>query len=452
MQKQALATIAEHNLLAHGDGIVVGLSGGADSVALTHFLCNLTELDLKIICVHVHHGLRGDEADRDARFCEEFCKQLGVELVTIQIDAAKEARKMGITVEESGRFFRYNHFYEERFRRGFGKIAVAHNRNDVVETIIMQIARGSGGIRGIPAINRHVIRPLIDASRDDIIAYCDEHKLAYCSDSTNNSNDYTRNWVRNFLIPQIKDNLNPSLDDALLRLAKISAAENKYLDDITKNANETWLITEDDLVLINLEALARHDLAIRRRIIRNVIAEMLCDMKDITFDHVESVLALANAQSGKRVSLPKGYVAEKQYHHICIKVLADIEEFSVILHENTPIFVPQIGSWVCICDVPQVENAFTKVLDCGKITGCVVQVRTRLAGDRIFFNTVGTKKIKDFFIDKKMSREMREKAVFIACERDIILIMGVGTEKPIESHKFNPENDSKTIYLQIWND
>ncbi|MDR2182566.1 MAG: tRNA lysidine(34) synthetase TilS [Clostridiales bacterium] len=449
MRKQVNAAIAKYNMLARGDGVVVGLSGGADSVAMTHFLCN--EIGLKIACVHIHHGLRGREADEDAQFCEDFCRHLGIDLVIFREDAAAEARKMGVGVEEAGRVLRYKHFNKVLAQRGFDKIAVAHNKNDADETIIMQIVRGAGGIRGISPKNGNVIRPLIDVSREEILAYCARHGLAHRVDSTNDSNDYTRNWVRNFLLPQIRDNLNPGVGDALRRLAEISCDEDAFLGNITKNAYSNCVNSGDIGMCINLDALSQYDMAIKRRIVRAAIGEALGGPKDITFDHVEAVLALAGLQSGKRASLPKGFVAERAYNEICIKIPDVFNNFSVTLPRDNPVFVSQIDTWVHLGDAIVRENAFTKALDCDKITN--VLIRTRLPGDRIFFNNVGTKKVKDFFIDKKIARKYREQAVFIACDRDIILIIGgaPGHDAPIESHKFDAKNHDKKIYLQIWN-
>ena len=450
MQKQVMTTITEHNMLVHGDGIVIGLSGGADSVALTHFLRNLTNFDFKIVCVHIHHGLRGDEADRDARFCEDFCKQLDVDLIVFKKDAAAKAQEIGVSVEEAGRILRYSCFNDVLQKRGYDKIAVAHNLNDMAETVIMQTMRGAGGIRGIPATNGNIIRPLIDITREAILAYCERHGLLYCTDSTNEANDYTRNWIRNVLLPQIADNLNPSAPYALQRLAKISAEEDTFLYNIAKNASAKCIKSSEIDIIIDLNELGKHDIAIKRRIMHLALAEVFGSERDITFGHVESVLSLASSRSGKRVSLPKGFVAEKMYHEICIKIPDTAQDFSIVLPIDTPIYVSQIDAWIHLGNNIVRENAFTKALDCGKITD--VLIRTRLPGDKIRFSGVGTKKIKDFLIDKKIPRGLRETAVFIACKQDIILIMGEGFEKPIDSHKFDPENDSNTIYLQVWNE
>ena len=464
MQKQALSTISDYDMLKPGDGIIVGLSGGADSVALTHFLFKFAIFEIKIVCVHVHHGLRGREADEDLGFCVDFCKQLGIDLMIFEKNAAAQAQEMGVGVEEAGRILRYDCFNQVLLQRGYNKIAVAHNQNDVAETIIMQIVRGAGGIRGIPPVNGNVIRPLVDVSREEILEYCRRHGLAYCIDSTNDSTDYSRNWIRNFLLPQIESNLNPSVGDAFGRLAKISAEEDVFLRNIAKNAYTKCVKSGEYGHVINLEVLAQYDIVIKRRIVRDTLGEALGGIRDITYGHGESVLALTGLQSGKQVSLPNGFIAEKVYNEICIKKPEIVDSFSVTLSKNNSVYVPQIDAWVYLGDTMVRENAFTKTLDYGKITKTetetetAVQIRTRLAGDRIYFNNVGTKKIKDFFADKKIARTDREKAVFIAYERDIILITGASSvfDKPIESHKFesngsgNDKDNNKIIYLQIW--
>ncbi|MCL2573534.1 MAG: tRNA lysidine(34) synthetase TilS [Defluviitaleaceae bacterium] len=457
MLKKVMATITEYSMLARGDGIVIGLSGGADSVAMTHFLHNcLTELELRIVCVHVHHGLRGEEADSDLEFCQEFCENLGIELIIVRYNVAVEANKRNIGIEEAGRILRYECFNQALQELRYNKIAVAHNQDDMAETVIMNTTRGAGGIRGIPPINGNIIRPLINVSRKKILEYCGHYRISYRTDSTNESNNYTRNWVRNFLLPQMRDNLNPHINLALSRLATISADEDGLISNIAKQAYEKcvkYSKNNQDGLIIDLGQFVTHDIAIKRRIIRMVIEEMLGNTKNITYEHVKSILALTSLQSGKQIPLLDGYMAEKSYNEICIKKPSANDGFSLDLAKNIPIYVSQINRWICLSENIIKENAFTKAINCDRITDGSLQIRTRLSGDRIFFNNVGTKKIKDFFTDKKIRRDGREQAVFIAYGQDVILIFNINgdNDKPIESHKFNPsENDSNTIFLQIW--
>ena len=442
MRRAVLSAIKEYAMLKPGMGVVVGLSGGADSVALAHFLCNLPFYDLRIVCVHINHGLRGREAEEDAAFCEAFCAELGVDFISFRVDVAAAAKKSGTGLEEAGRKLRYDHFYKVLYQLNYDKIAVAHNKNDVAETAIMQVFRGAGGIKGIRPAKDRVIRPLIDVSRAEIVAYCAEHKLAYREDSTNRQSNYTRNWIRNFLLPNIERRLNPSAINALARLTKIADDERDFLDKIAKGAYEKCVHGNEIRVL----ALNHHHTAVQRRVMRLVLRQVFGNVNDIAYSHTEALLALAHNQSGKTVSLPQGFVAEKSYDTICITKPSNFEGLSVTLTKNARIYVSQVDRWVSLGSPPLKENVFTKPLDCDKIAN--VQIRSRQPGDRIFFKNVGTKKVKDFFSDKKIPRARREEAVFIASGRDIILI--IDKNGLIESDKFAPAQEDKTIFLQIW--
>lgn len=440
MKKQALATITEYNMFAPGDGVVLGLSGGADSIALLHFLHNLDMPGLKIAAVHINHGLRGDEANEDAVFCEKICQKYNINVVVFDKNVAELAAETGLGIEQAGRQARYDCFHQALTQLGYNKIAVAHNKNDVAETVLMNIFRGAGGVKGIPAVNGTVVRPLINVGRDEILAYCADNGLEFRTDSTNDQNNYTRNKVRNIFLPMARE-VNFAAVDALVRLAGISADEDSFLDNITKNVYKKCVNNGE----IDIKLLDEHDIAIKRRVIRMALAEAFGGLMDINNNHVEAVLGLFGKENGKRAVLPRSIVAEKIYHKICIKIAGSVQEFSVILPKNIPIYVAQAGKWFYLGKNPPQENAFTMALDCGKIDGVQVKVRTRLPGDRIFFDAVGTKKIKDYFSDKKVPRHLRDRAVFVAADGDVICMM----DGP-KSQKFSPETRAGSMFLQIW--
>jgi len=449
MKNQVLNAISQYNMLSKGLPLVLGLSGGADSVALLHFLHNLKDLDLKIVCVHINHGLRGKEADYDMDFCIDFCKQLGVEIAVFQEDAAGYASEMGMNTEEAGRSLRYMRFkevlenHEVKCQSIAGKIATAHNKNDVAETVLMQVFRGTGSPKGISAVKNNIIRPLINTPRSDILEYCKENGLQYCSDSTNFENNYNRNWLRNTLIPVIEQRWH-GVSDALLRLAHVSEDEDALLDNLSNKAYKKCVNNYE----IYIKELENYPEAIKRRVIRLYFRYIYGTLVNINFLHVDSILALAKAGNGKQITLPKGFTAQKTYDKIYFQKLIPKPDFSVILPKDTMLFISEIGMHLYLGKNLLKENAFTMALGCGKIE--CVKIRTRLPGDKIYFNSVGTKKIKDFFIDKKIPRYIREKAVFIAHEKDIILM--IINSSFIESDKFRPDADDDTIYLQIWED
>ena len=448
MDKQVLASITEHNMLKPGMGVVLGLSGGADSVALLHFLHNLP-FGLKISCVHINHGLRGQESDRDAAFCTNLCKELGIDLVIFNENIATHADEAGLGTEEAGRKIRYARFAQILDQLGYDKIAVAHNKNDVAETVLLQIFRGAGGTKGISAAKGNIIRPLIGTSRKDILAYCAANNLEFCTDSTNHQNNYARNKLRNIFLPMIEQSFNPSAVDTLARLAEIAAAEDRYMDKAAENAFKKC--AENGKAEIDIDLLEQYHTAIKRRVVRMVLSDVFGNLTDITYAHVDAVLSLANKESGKEITLPKNITARRQYNKICIKKPDAPTAFSVTLPKDMPIYVPRANRWFYLGSIPKYEKAFTMALDCGKISE--VQIRTRLPGDKIYFSNLGTKKIKDFFIDKKIPRHMRDEAVFVACGRDIVLMLGLGLGlDDIKSEKFVPTTDADSIFLQIWED
>lgn len=230
MNHKVLNTIQKYAMLTHGDSVLVGVSGGADSCALLHCLCALREtMGLTVFACHVNHGLRGQEADRDEQFTGQLCQRLQVPLAVLHTDVAAEAARRKIGTEQCGREIRYA-FFEEQAARHQAKIATAHTASDNAETVLFHLVRGSGitGLCGIPPCRGAVIRPLIEVTRSEVEAYCQTHDLAYVTDSTNLTKDYTRNRLRLEVIPVLKQ-LNPSLENAVSGLSQRMRETDAYL-------------------------------------------------------------------------------------------------------------------------------------------------------------------------------------------------------------------------------
>lgn len=229
MNKKVLHTIQCHQMLAPRDKVVIGLSGGADSMALAFFLKEYQKtFDLTLTAVHINHKLRGEEAERDAAFVAEWCLEQGIPCRVIEKDVAALAAKKGISTELAGREARYEAFH------AFGedcKIATAHTLSDAVETVLFRLARGASldGVCGIPPVRGHIIRPLIDCARGEIEAYCAENHIPYVTDSTNFTNDYKRNLLRNEAVPVLKQ-INPALEAAVSRFVACARADASYLE------------------------------------------------------------------------------------------------------------------------------------------------------------------------------------------------------------------------------
>lgn len=239
-------------MLARGDHVIVGLSGGADSCALLHILCGLREeYALTLLAVHVNHSIRGEEAARDAALAEDFCRSLNVSFRLYERDVPRLAAMRGKGLEECGREVRYEIFQAEAAACG-GKIATAHTLSDSAETVLFHIIRGCAlnGLRGIPPVRGNIIRPLIECERGEIEAYCRTHGIVYASDSTNLSVEYARNRIRLEILPLMRG-LNPSVLSAIARLSERAAADDSYLCVIAEKAAQRFLLSGDAAELLS---------------------------------------------------------------------------------------------------------------------------------------------------------------------------------------------------------
>lgn len=239
MKDKVVRALQQYSMLNQGDSVIVALSGGADSVALLNVICSFKEkYNLKIYAAHLNHGIRGEEAERDENFCKILCDKLNVELFTKHINIRQLAKAQKISEELCGRNERYS-FFEDLSRRLKAKIATAHTASDNAETVLFNLARGSslGGISGILPVRDNIIRPLIYVTRAEVEQYCKENNLDYVTDSTNLTDDYTRNHIRHNVILPLKK-INPNLEQAITRLSENAMQTSAYINTQTKNAIE----------------------------------------------------------------------------------------------------------------------------------------------------------------------------------------------------------------------
>ena len=315
LKEEVLETIKKYHLIEAGDKIVLGVSGGPDSLSMLNILYELKE-ELKIqICVaHINHGLR-ENAKVDEAFVKEFCEKRNIDCYVLNAKVGEIAQKEKRGLEETGREVRYQFFDEVQEKTGSNKIAIAHNMNDNAETIIMNIVRGSGlaGLIGIEARNGKYIRPLIESKRETIEEYCEEEKLNPRHDESNDVNIYTRNKVRNVAIPYIKEELNPNIIDTINRLSKIAKDDLDYLELQTQKAYETIVLEENfnvyneekkATIILDLKKFNQENKAIQKRIILYAITKIFGSTKGIERIHVEDMIKLCNNNIGNKFLTP----------------------------------------------------------------------------------------------------------------------------------------------------
>lgn len=308
VEEKVLKTIHKYNLIKANDKIVLGVSGGPDSLFMLHILNNLREtLKFNIIVAHINHMIRA-EADDEEEFVKEFCRKINVEFYSKRIDVEKYANNNKIGLEEAGRKVRYDFFEEILKKTNSNKIAIAHNKNDKVETIIMHLLRGSGisGLQGIePIKGGKFIRPVIDIERAEIEEYCEKNGLEPRIDKSNFENKYTRNKIRNIVIPYIKEEFNPNIVETITRLSEIITEENQYLIKQTEQAYKQILIEEkENQITLKLKEFNNLDRVIKNRIILYTITRLRGACIGIEKIHIEDIIKLCQNNIGNKYLTP----------------------------------------------------------------------------------------------------------------------------------------------------
>lgn len=323
LKEEVLKTIETYNLIEKNDKIVIGVSGGPDSICLLHVLYGLKEkLGIEIVVAHVNHMLR-DIADLETEYVQNFCKKLGIECYVKKADILEISKTQKKGTEEVGRQVRYDFFDEVAKKTNSNKIATAHNSNDRAETVILNILRGSGlsGLKGIePIRDNKYIRPLINTDRQDIEIYCNDNKLEPKYDKTNNENIYTRNKVRNTVIPYIKKEFNPNIIKTINRLSSLATEENEYLQAITKQEFESLLIEKTENIILDLHKFNSLNLVIKRRLILYTINEVLHTTNGIEKVNIDDIIKLCKNNIGNKYLMPikeiKVYVKKGKIYFI----------------------------------------------------------------------------------------------------------------------------------------
>lgn len=429
--EKAKKAINEYKMLENVSTVVVGLSGGADSVCLLHVLYTLKdEYKLKLIASHVNHGIRGEEAGNDALFSKNFAETLGADFKLLQVDCVKEARENGETLEEAGRRIRYE-FFDMLCEDETYVIATAHNSNDNLETVVFNITRGSAlsGAKGIPPKRDNIIRPLIFCSRAEIEGYCKENNLSFVTDSTNLSDDYTRNRIRHNVLPEL-EKVNSNAIEAFTRFSESVRIDDDYLDSIAENALEKAKLSECSY---STEAINSLHPSIKRRVIFKVInrfSEELPDSKKIN-------LVLSCISENSKIQLYKNCYCESKENELkffkndnnkeCEKQepkILECENFSVNFGGYTV-----KGEYFSKTSQKINDLLLDNLIDCDTISGNLI-LRTRNEGDKITLRKRKvTKTLKKLFIEECILKDERDKIPVISDRNGVVWVSGFGVNK-----------------------
>ena len=438
--REILKVNKKYNLIENNDIIVVGFSGGPDSVFLVEMLKKLKNfINFNIYLVHINHLLRGEDADSDENFSFEYAKKNNLEIFIKRIPVKEIAKEVGKTFEEVGREERYKFFSEIYEKVGANKIATAHNKDDQIETFLFRLIRGTSlqGLEGIKIKNNNIIRPISEIYKKDILEYLNKNEIQYRIDKTNFENEFTRNSIRLDLIPFIEKRYNIKFKDKIFSLIEEIRENNQNnslnLTDYTDSKNK--IILEKIKFLSNFDKKKLFSLFLNKKNI------------EVNRNKIDEINSLIKSNGTKKIDLDKSYRVVKDYAHLYIE---DKKEISIFNNTKIQLKIPseQIFDNFKISvnivenlDIPRKKNQY--LLDA--LYNDIIEVRYRKDGDRIFLDENHSKKVKEVFIEQKIPKDMRDRLPIFLYNNKIFWIYNV---KKAYIPKIN-KNENKLIKVLI---
>lgn len=452
MKKKVLDYVQKHHMLTEGDYVVVGVSGGADSVCLLFLLSEIRkEIPINLHVVHVNHQIRAEAAE-DSAYVRELCEKFNIPFTLVECDVEQLAKQKRISTEEAGRNVRYEAFYRVLDRNNGNKIAIAHNKNDCCETVLFHLFRGSAlkGLSGIQPVRGEVIRPLMCLERYEIEAFLDKNGIKYCIDSTNLEDNYTRNKIRHRILETAVREISPAavahIGDACERINEAYS----FIGDMTRIAYKECAFASENGIRIEKEHYERLHPTLRGYVIMTALEQAAGSAKDFGSVHVAQVKELFEKQCGRKINLPYCLCAERDYAGVliyrsdgessvqkpCTEYVVSDSDRERLLHKKCVeidlgadktlvLSVKKAASGEIQKNIPQ--KKYTKWLDYDKIKNSIV-VRTRKTGDYLTIDTAGgalcKKTLKSYFIDNKVPSKERDEIFLVTENSHVLWIVG----------------------------
>lgn len=422
-------TIRKYSMFSGGD-ILIGLSGGPDSVCLAVILDKLKEdFNLSLSALYIDHGLRPEETGKEADFCRNFCDERGISFIGESIDVKAHAEKEGMNPQEAARELRYHKLDEVSIRINAEYIAVGHNADDQAETVLMRLLKGAGmkGLTGIPPVRDRIIRPLIETERSLIEEYLKDNSVSYMVDSSNLKEKYFRNWLRLSLMSEIKKK-SPSAVREISRTAEILRDENEYLEIIvTRTLMRLFSRKNDGTIELFFTPLEIMEKPLLRRVLRRAV-DAAKGLRGISFANIEDIIDLIrNGKAGDSLNLPRKIRVIRDYSLLKITTLKHVKIAEYKLDPPCDVSIRETGAVIKVLDEEKGSDPDGRkevILDAG-IMQFPLTVRPRAAGDHFYPAGFGKKKkLQDFFVDEKVPRDLRDSVPVVLSGDDIVWIAG----------------------------
>ncbi|UCH51429.1 MAG: tRNA lysidine(34) synthetase TilS [Chloroflexota bacterium] len=443
LEQRVINFIQRHNPFLAGDKLVVAVSGGADSVCLLHILMQRrVELAIELHVAHLNHQLRGAESDSDAKYVSDFANKLDIPATIERLNVTAYHDQKGGSLEEAAREVRYSFLAEVAKKVGATKVVTGHTRDDHIETILMHLLRGAG-TAGLCGLQSHsilpcgeqsgqleLVRPLLDIARQETSEYCQRYNLAPRSDSSNASLSFMRNRVRLELLPVLR-NYNPSIDDALLRMADIARDDISFIQEQASLLWKELARKDDEAIYLDMNKTVALPRALQRQIFRRAVKQLRGSLKDIEADHIESMMDFLSKPAGKKLCLPDGLTLSTEYGRLILASaqapICPLPPLKGVSNINIP-GKTELPGWRIKADIIQEmvgeDNGLAASFDANKV-GRQLIVRQRRPGDR--FQPLGmsqTKKLQDFMVDSKIPGSWRDRVPLICSPTQILWLVG----------------------------
>ncbi len=438
MEKEVYEVIKKTKMFHAGDVVGVAVSGGADSMALLHFLFeNKDNLDISVMAITVDHMLRGEKSMGDALFVRTWCKEHGIPCLVFTVDAGRIASERSVGIEDGARQARYEVFERLLKENKVDKIALAHHKGDQAETILMHILRGAGlsGAGGMDYVRNNYVRPFLDVSKDDIVRYCGANFVEYVEDETNSDITYNRNYLRNVVIPELKKRWEGA-ENNIVQFGKSCREDNEY---ILSHTSHDGIIIMGDMAKVPL-IYFHYAKSVSSRIIFDALSKINVT-KDIERKHIDMIFDLAESENGKKINLPNGLIAQREYDYITLyktqkKIISEVFPIKTGKTDFAGIYEISVKR---TNKLEPKENML--MIDAKKVPENAVW-RVRKAGDSFTKFGGGTKTLKNYLIDKKIPLRVRETLPVLASGNEILCILGVEI-----SDKVKLDEETKFAYV-----
>jgi len=444
IEQEVIQFIKKNDLVSGARKVLIGFSGGADSVFALHFFYKYSnKYKIEIAAIHVNHNLRGKESERDEEFCREFCKKLEIEFHIFQVDVNSFAKKNKKSVEEAARILRYREFEKALESSNSDLIITAHNNDDNTETVLLNIVSGSGlnGISGIPCKRENIIRPFLCLAKADIIRYLKENNIKFVEDSSNKNLDFRRNYLRKKIIPALKNNINSAIDQVVLHSSEVFRNQTKIIEYFIKEIIGKIVKKSGDKLFVSISELNKYPEEILGEVVKTILISNFAI--DFNFNQFEKIKSLLNSEVGSYVGLGKKVFAFRERGKIVIVKKEEVPEIEEEIEIGQKI---KVGSaLISIEKVKKKPKTYNSSSNIEYISGDKIKnkmiLRMWKLGDKIqLFGMKGTKKISDVLTDLKIPSYKRKSQLVLVNNSEIVWIVGIRI-----SEKYKITSKSKNI-------